>query len=48
LGALEAESPLDDRKAENVEPAGGGDVGALGGLFGGFLAQEPYLATKEI
>lgn len=46
LRALEAEPPLDDREAEDVEPAGGGNGGA-GRTLGGFVAQKPYLATTS-
>src|SRR5262249_50228205 len=45
LRALEPEPPLDDREAEDVEPAGGSNGGA-GRTVGGFVAQKPYLATN--
>src|SRR5262249_43661592 len=45
LRALEAEPPLDDREAEDVEPARGSNGGA-GRTGGGLVAQKPYLATN--
>jgi hypothetical protein len=44
LGALEPESPVDDRKAEDVEPLGGRKGG---GAFRRCSAQGPYLATAR-
>jgi hypothetical protein len=44
LGPLESETPIDDRKAENVEPLGGRK---RRDALGDGSAQGPYLATDR-